>query len=124
MDYRNKSNARWQVLWSQANQKWTGLSPQQQKYGAIAAVALLLYAFGSIFSPSRAPAPAPQQASAPRQRVLILTAQEGYTLWNQDDGCLIVKDITEGNLRGMGTDWEGFKTSLKSRYGFQCVLVE
>jgi hypothetical protein len=125
MDYRNKSKTRWQLLWDKANQKWSSLSPDNQKYLAIAAVVTILSVLGSVFSPSRAPSSAqPQQTTAPRQRVLIMNAQEGYSLWNQDDGCLIVKGITEGHLRSMGTDWDGFKASLKSRYGFQCVLSE
>ena len=106
---------------------WKRLSPDAQKLSLIV-IAVLLFGGISRCSPSspKAQSSTPAQASAPapRQRIFLATTEAGYSLWKQDDGCLIVKDITEVQLQQMGTDWNGFKQSLKSRYGFQCVFVE
>jgi hypothetical protein len=112
--------------WTQTEQGWNRLSPKNQKRAAIASVVLVLALFGKVFSPSPAPVAATvqNQTSTSAQRILILNAEAGYSLWQQSDGCLIVKDITQGHLRAMGTDWDGFKDALKSRYGFKCVLSE
>jgi hypothetical protein len=115
-----------QNAWTQAEQNWNRLSPKNQKRITIAVVVIVLGLFGKVFSPSPAPVTATvqNQANVSPQRILILNTEAGYSLWQQGDGCLIVKNITEGHLRAMGTDWGGFKDALKSKYGFKCVLSE
>jgi hypothetical protein len=114
-----------QKIWNQANQTWNSLSPQNQKYAAIALVVLVLSTFGSVFSPSRAPAPA-RQASTPAlsETALGLIGDQGITLWQRSDGCLIAKGVDDRKLRLLGTDHERFKQSLKDRYNASCLYFE
>lgn len=47
----------------------------------------------------------------------------GYEIWS-DGNCIFVKGLMTYDLAHMGTDLNGFKSTLKTQTGYKCVLLE
>jgi hypothetical protein len=112
--------------WGQAEQRWNRLSPQNQKVGAIIIIFCFMGLLGSLFSPSRTPVPVQSQSSPPalKETALGLIGDQGITLWQRSDGCLVAKGVDDRRLRLLGQNWDSFKQNLKDRYNSRCLYYE
>ena len=71
---------------------------------------------------TKTPATSPQPDS---DRILLGNSDTGYSLWlDKSNGCVYVKDLSEGDLRRLGVSLSQFKQSVKQETGARCVFFE
>ncbi|MGL4619766.1 hypothetical protein [Chroococcidiopsis sp.] len=57
-------------------------------------------------------------------RTFLGTSPTGYTLWKGSDGCIYVKNLTEGDLQRLGVSLGQLKDVIKQETGSRCVFFE
>ena len=70
-------------------------------------------------------APSEPKTSAPsNDRTFLGSGPTGYTLWRGSDGCIYVRNLTEGDLSRMNVSMSEFKQVIKEQTGSRCVFFE
>lgn len=97
--------------------------------------ALIMWGFsscvGAVFQQQPSPQLQVSQPSAPsapstpsNDRTFLGSGPTGYTLWRGSNGCIYVKNLTQGDLSRMNVSISELKQVIKEQTGSQCVFFE